>query len=201
MILVFLKNDECVEVTGAERAETQGAALVCYSADNSEVARFDLAQVEVFTNNPRIAELMKDEVCEDITAIRPGDTLVNRKRRAIILIVDDDPSILRLLQLEMQIEGFEVLAVPSGRGALEVMEDHSPDLAIIDIRLPDMEGTELMRMLKADTDMPVIILTALTLSDEEHEALSAEAEVIRKPFRPDDLAKSVRAHLPFYLLD
>ncbi|MGE0059527.1 MAG: hypothetical protein AB7P33_15230 [Dehalococcoidia bacterium] len=69
MVLVYLKNGECIEVAEADAARRDDAELICLDSRSNELARFDLNEVETFTTDEKVAEMIKEEDCEDLTVI------------------------------------------------------------------------------------------------------------------------------------
>ena len=105
-----------------------------------------------------------------------------------LLVIDDDRNILRFLEMNLERDGFEVRTAENGQAALERMQDRLPDLAIVDLLLPDMHGFELCRRIKAYMDMPIIVLTAVGTEESAIEGLEKYAEdYIVKPFRYREL--------------
>jgi len=121
-----------------------------------------------------------------------------------LLVVDDDPTIVRSLRVNLEAEGYEVQTATSGREALEKVRARLPDLAIVDLLLPDMHGFELCRRLKSYIDLPIIMLTAVDTEASVVEGLEKYAEdYIVKPFSYRELLtrvarvlKRTRAVLP-----
>ena len=118
----------------------------------------------------------------------------------IVLVADDDPDILRLVTLRLEKAGFSVLNAADGEEALRAVHEHRPDLAIVDVRMPKMDGLELIRRIRSDDasrEMGVIALSAAAQDANLAEGLEAGAdEYIRKPFDPKELIELVRAQLP-----
>ncbi|MCA1705924.1 MAG: response regulator [Actinobacteria bacterium] len=116
-----------------------------------------------------------------------------------ILVADDDPSILRLLQLNFELEGFEVHTASDGEEALAKARSSSPDIVVLDVMMPGMDGWEVCRRLKEDETMreiPVILLTALGQEKERRRGVEAgAAEYVQKPFDPDELVRVVNVTL------
>jgi DNA-binding response OmpR family regulator len=113
-----------------------------------------------------------------------------------ILAVDDDPKILKILQHTLRKEGFEVSTAASGEEALQKVGQAPPDLVILDIMMPGMDGYETFQRLKAQHEMPVIILSAR--SDEVDRVVGFRMGVDdyqTKPFSPTELALRVKAIL------
>jgi diguanylate cyclase (GGDEF)-like protein len=117
----------------------------------------------------------------------------------VILIVDDDPDILRVVEVNLRLQGFEVLKANSGAEALALLEHHRPHLALVDLMMPNMDGLELTRRLRADpmvTALPIIMLTAKALTSDKVAGLAAGADdYIVKPFDTSELLARVRATL------
>jgi DNA-binding response OmpR family regulator len=115
--------------------------------------------------------------------------------KPVILIADDDPDIRLLVQLRLERSGYKVVAASDGAEALALAANCSPDLAILDVSMPNMSGVEVTRMLRERSQVfPVILLTA-----RAHEAdVARGAEVgadayVTKPFSPQELETRVRA--------
>jgi CheY-like chemotaxis protein len=112
-----------------------------------------------------------------------------------ILICDDDPVILRLLQVNLELEGYEPLLAHHGEQAVEVATAEQPDLVILDIMMPRMDGYEACQLLKANEstkDIPVIFLSAKAQpSDIERGKSFGVAEYLTKPFDPTELLEVV----------
>ncbi|MEA2462242.1 MAG: hypothetical protein QOH90_2419, partial [Actinomycetota bacterium] len=114
-----------------------------------------------------------------------------------ILACDDDPLILRLLQVNLEIEDYDVLLAHDGLEACEIAEAEHPDLILLDIMMPRMDGYEACKRLKATDsvkDIPVVFLSAKAQQEdiEEGTALGAAA-YITKPFEPDQLVKVIES--------
>lgn len=119
--------------------------------------------------------------------------------RALVLVVDDDPFIARLLEIELHAAGYLVRMASDGREALEAARERCPDLVIADVMMPNMDGLELTRQLREDPNTAgacVILLTARGLSADKLEGLSAGADdYIVKPFDTPELLARVRGAL------
>jgi two-component system KDP operon response regulator KdpE/two-component system response regulator VicR len=106
----------------------------------------------------------------------------------ILLVVDDDPHILRFLSMNLDRDGFEVRLAENGQAALAQLQRETPDLAIVDLLLPDMHGFELCRKIKGYLDIPIMMLTAVGTEESIIEGLEKYAEdYIVKPFRYREL--------------
>jgi len=116
--------------------------------------------------------------------------------RAKILIVDDEPQILRVLKPSLAAAGYEVVSADTAHGALAAFRAEAPDLVILDLGLPDMDGKEALRKLRIAGDTPVIILSARDRETEKIAALDLGADdYVEKPFAMGELLARMRAAL------
>lgn len=100
-----------------------------------------------------------------------------------LLIIDDDPSIIRSLRVNLEADGFDVFTAVNGKEALSQIEKRLPDLALVDLMLPDIHGFELSKKIKGYLDIPIIMLTAIDTEDSIINGLELYAEdYIVKPF-------------------
>ena len=114
----------------------------------------------------------------------------------LILVVDDETRVTKLVAMTLRAEGFRVVTAQDGREALRQAETLRPDLAILDLRMPELDGFEVMRELQERRSVPVILLTAKASSADKSFGLDLGADdYITKPFHPDELAARVRAVL------
>jgi len=113
-----------------------------------------------------------------------------------ILVVDDETRLVSLVETYLKQSGYRVLTALNGVEALSVARRENPDLIILDIMMPEMDGYEFMRIYRADHDAPIILLTARVDSDEKAVGLELGADdYITKPFRPRELMARVKAVL------
>lgn len=116
--------------------------------------------------------------------------------KSLILAVDDDPKILRLLRIELTAQGFQVLTAERGPEALEVIERQRPDLVVLDLIMPGMDGLEVLKRIREKSGVPVIILTAKGTDTDKITGLELGADdYVPKPFNPEELTARVRAVL------
>lgn len=117
----------------------------------------------------------------------------------VVLVADDDPDILTLVSLRLKKAGYGVVTAADGEEALQAVREHRPELAIVDVRMPKMDGLEVIRRIRADdesSDMPVIALSAWVRDANLAEGFEAGAdEYVKKPFSPRQLVDLVRAKL------
>ncbi len=113
-----------------------------------------------------------------------------------ILIVDDEPKTVASIQLYLEHNGFQVLIARTGREALELARTAHPDLIILDLMLPELDGMAVCRILRAESTVPIVMLTARTTEADTLHGLDLGADdYIAKPFSPRELVARVRAVL------
>ncbi|WP_433479275.1 response regulator [Spirillospora sp. CA-142024] len=112
----------------------------------------------------------------------------------LVLVVEDEPQMVRTLRINLKVRGYEVLAAPDGRAALDLAARRRPDVVILDLGLPDMDGTEVIRGLRGWLSAPIIVLSARHASTDKVAALDAGADdYVTKPFGMDELLARLRA--------
>jgi two-component system, OmpR family, KDP operon response regulator KdpE len=111
-----------------------------------------------------------------------------------VLVVDDEPQILRALQINLRARHYEVITAASGAEALAIAAAHHPDLVILDLGLPDLDGVEVIRGLRGWSTVPIVILSGRSDSADKVDALDAGADdYLTKPFGVDELLARLRA--------
>jgi two-component system KDP operon response regulator KdpE len=111
-----------------------------------------------------------------------------------VLVVDDEPQILRALRINLHARQYDVVTAGSGRGALEAAAEAHPDLVILDLGLPDMDGVDVIRSLRSWTQVPIVILSGRMNSAAKVDALDAGADdYVTKPFSVAELFARIRA--------
>lgn len=113
-----------------------------------------------------------------------------------ILAVDDDPSVAEMLSIMLGRAGFDVITVGDGPSAVAAFREHLPDLIVLDLMLPGMDGIEVCRAIRAESGVPIVMLTARSESDDVVLGLEAGADdYVVKPPKPEELLARVRARL------
>ena len=113
-----------------------------------------------------------------------------------ILVVDDDQRIVKLVQLYLEKDGYRVLVAHDGLEALRLARQRRPDLVVLDLLLPDLDGLDVCRILRAESKVPIIMLTAKTTEEDRLTGLDVGADdYVTKPFSPRELMARVRAVL------
>jgi DNA-binding response OmpR family regulator len=116
--------------------------------------------------------------------------------RRRILVVDDEPRMIRFIRLNLEHDGFDVVEASSGTQALTELRDRLPDLVLLDVMMPDLDGFETLGLLREISTVPVIMLTAKGEEDDRVHGLELGADdYITKPFSPRELVSRVRAVL------
>jgi two-component system, OmpR family, KDP operon response regulator KdpE len=114
-----------------------------------------------------------------------------------VLVIDDEPPIRKLLRMGLSAHGYEILEAPSGRVSLELLEQEKPDLVILDLGLPDIQGLDLLRMIRSRNEsVPIVVLSSRGDEAGKVQALDLGADdYVTKPFGMDELLARMRAAL------
>jgi DNA-binding response OmpR family regulator len=111
-----------------------------------------------------------------------------------VLVVDDEPRILTFLSSKLSLSGYEVITATSGEEALELMQAQEPDLVVLDIMMPKMDGFETLKELRSFSSVPAIILSARGANADKIKGLDLGADdYLAKPFSPDELVARIEA--------
>ncbi len=118
------------------------------------------------------------------------------KKHTCIMVVDDEQAILRMLTRTLEPEGYDVAVAADGSSALELLEDCRPDLVILDIMMPGLDGFQVLNLIRQRSNVPVIMLTARREVTTLRDALVLGADdYVRKPFGRGELLARIRAKL------
>jgi DNA-binding response OmpR family regulator len=124
---------------------------------------------------------------------------VTDERRPLVLIADDDPDILSLVKLRLERSGYDVVSAGDGQQALETARERTPDLALLDVMMPKLDGYEVtarLRQEEATRRLPVILLTARVQESDIARGIEAGADdYVKKPFSTHELRDRVQAVL------
>ncbi len=111
-----------------------------------------------------------------------------------VLVVDDEPALARALAINLRANGWEVVTAADGRSALEAAATEHPDVVVLDLGLPDMDGTEVLAGLRGWTKVPIVVLSARQHGEDKVEALDLGADdYVTKPFAMNELMARLRA--------
>lgn len=117
-------------------------------------------------------------------------------KRRKILVVDDEERMVRFIRLNLEHDGFRVVDAFNGKQALERLRDETPDVVLLDVMMPDLDGFEVLRMIREISNVPVIMLTARGDEDDRVRGLELGADdYITKPFSPREMVSRVKAVL------
>src|SRR5438105_14775012 len=131
---------------------------------------------------------------------READPMAKDSRQPRVVVVDDEEHITELVSMGLTYNGFEVERVGSGRAALDAVESRKPDLVVLDVMLPDLDGFEVAKRLRqtegAGTRVPIIFLTARDTTQDKIEGLRIGSDdYVTKPFSIEELVERVKAVL------
>ena len=113
-----------------------------------------------------------------------------------ILVVDDEPRMVRTLTINLRARDYDVESAADGRSALQIIAERAPDVIVLDLGLPDMEGVEVLRRIRETSVVPVVVLSARQDSDDKVEALDAGADdYVTKPYSPREVVARVKTIL------
>jgi DNA-binding response OmpR family regulator len=116
--------------------------------------------------------------------------------RRRILVVDDEERMVRFIRLNLEHDGFQVVEALNGKQALQQLRDATPDLVLLDVMMPDLDGFEVLKMIREISNVPVIMLTAKGEEDDRVRGLELGADdYIAKPFSPREMVSRIKAVL------
>jgi two-component system KDP operon response regulator KdpE len=117
-----------------------------------------------------------------------------QEKKRHILVVDDQPKVLRFIEIALRVRGFEVTSTTSGEEALELAKSSAPDIMLLDIIMPGLDGFEVLKNLRSFTQLPVVAFSA-TAENRDRALLLGANDFINKPFYPDELVVRITAIL------
>ncbi len=115
-------------------------------------------------------------------------------KKQTVLVVDDEPKVLKFMAIGLKLHGYDVITVGSGEEAVEQIIKTQPDIMLLDIFMPGMDGFEVLRQVRGISQMPVITFSASASNYPEAIKLGAN-DFIAKPFQPDEMVKRIKALL------
>ena len=117
-------------------------------------------------------------------------TVPKMARKKKIIVVDDEPKILRLVSVKLRVSGYDVVATSDGEEALRLIRSERPDVLLLDIIMPGMDGFDVLEIVRGFSDIPVIVFSARPESSPKAISLGAN-DFLAKPFDADDLVKRI----------
>ena len=134
-------------------------------------------------------------------AHHPSSSPPSSKTPPLVLIVDDEPRMIRFIRMNLELERYRVAEASNGLEALDQVRDQLPDLVILDVMMPELDGFETLALLREISTVPVIMLTVKADEDDRVRGLELGADdYITKPFSPRELTSRVRAVLRLSLI-
>ena len=116
--------------------------------------------------------------------------------KKLVLVVDDEPRMTKFVRMNLELEGYRVAEAANGLEALEKLKNELPDLVILDVNMPELDGFETLRLIRQTTTVPIIMLTVKADEDDRIHGLELGADdYVTKPFSPRELASRVKAVL------
>jgi two-component system, OmpR family, KDP operon response regulator KdpE len=113
-------------------------------------------------------------------------------KKKCVLVVDDHPKVLKFVAIDLRLHGYDVIAVSSGSEALEQVKKTAPDIMLLDIIMPGIDGFEVLRQLRGFSQMPVITFSAS--ASNYHDSIQFGAnDFLTKPFQPDEMVRRIQA--------
>ena len=113
------------------------------------------------------------------------------KKKICVLVVDDQPKVLRFIEIDLKLRGFEVISTTSGREALDLVKSAKPDIMLLDIIMPEIDGFEVLKELRTFTDLPVIVFSASPGNYDRAMQMGAN-DFMPKPFHVDEMVSRIK---------
>jgi len=113
------------------------------------------------------------------------------KEKQCVLVVDDQPKVLRFIEIDLKLRGFEVISTTSGREALDLVKSAKPDIMLLDIIMPEIDGFEVLKELRTFMDLPVIVFSASPGNHDSAMQLGAN-DFMPKPFNADEMVSRIK---------
>jgi len=118
------------------------------------------------------------------------------QQKPLLLVVDDDPALVRLVSLNLELDGYQVVTAPNGKTAIDLIEKEQPALVLLDVMMPGMDGFQTCARVREFSEVPIIMLTAKGRSEDAIQGLNVGADdYVIKPFSTEELLARVRAVL------
>lgn len=121
---------------------------------------------------------------------RAGEMVTGAARKKRVLVVDDQPRVMRFVEIFLKLKGFDVISAASGHEALELVASREPDIMLLDIVMPGMDGFEVMKRLRTFSMIPVIAISA-TIYSHGDTCVAGADDFLPKPFQTEDMLKKI----------
>jgi two-component system KDP operon response regulator KdpE len=120
--------------------------------------------------------------------------MIELAKKKLVLVVDDQPKVIKFIEIDLKIRGFCVLTSGSGEKAVELVKDEKPDIVLLDMVMPGKDGIEVLKELRTFTNLPVIAFSA-SPGNQDLALQSGANDFMHKPFDPDDMARKINRFL------
>ena len=144
----------------------------------------------MFTGQRADARAGRSPLPPGLAALRDGSIMRAMQPKKIVLVVDDEPTVVRFVKASLSLAGYEVIGTTRGDEALQLIETKKPDIILLDVLMVPMTGFEVLEKLRTFSRVPVIVFTARHDIGGQAIALGADA-FIAKPFKPDALTEKI----------
>jgi len=116
------------------------------------------------------------------------------EQKKLVLVVDDHPKVLKFIEIDLKMRGFDVVSTTSGKEGLDLLRSRKPDIVLLDMIMPGIDGFGMLKALRTFSDLPVIAFSASPGNQDEAMRLGAN-DFVHKPFDPDDMARRIKSFL------
>ena len=116
--------------------------------------------------------------------------MIESEKKKRVLVVDDYPRVLKFIEIDLKLRGFEVFCAGSGEQALELVNSANPDILLLDMVMPGKDGLEVLRELRTFSKIPVIAFSA-SPGNQDPAIRAGASDFMHKPFNPEDMAKKI----------
>ena len=120
--------------------------------------------------------------------------MIRATKKKLVLVVDDQPQVLKFIEIDLKLRGFNVITTISGEKALEIVNSMKPDIMLLDMVMPGVDGFEVLKKVRTYTNLPVIAFSASPGNQDPAMAAGAD-DFMHKPFDPDDMVRKIEALL------
>lgn len=121
-----------------------------------------------------------------------ANCMAEATKKKLVLVVDDHPRVLTFIEIDLRLRGFNVITTSSGTKAVELVNTDKPDIVLLDMIMPGMDGFEVLKKIRSFTNLPVIAFSASPGNQDPAMAAGAN-DFVHKPFDPDEIAKRIKA--------
>jgi two-component system, OmpR family, KDP operon response regulator KdpE len=117
--------------------------------------------------------------------------MIETEKKKLVLVVDDEPKVLKFIEIDLKLRGFCVLTTGSGEKAVKMAKDEKPDIMLLDVVMPGKDGIAVLKELRSFSDLPVIAFSA-SPGNQDAAMLAGANDFMHKPFDPDDMARTIK---------